>query len=124
VKPTLGRAVAALCVLVLSAGISVAGASTKFASTQAIDATRSLVVSFEEGSQKRFDAVDYRLDATAIAVWDLGNGQSTGVLYQPRATVTLAPDPKGRVTGTLTLDISQSGGCSCGGTLQHVEYTD
>jgi hypothetical protein len=40
-----------------------------------------------------------------------------------RASVTLAPDDKGRVAGTLTLsdvNLSTGGPCTCGG--QHVEY--
>ena len=51
---------------VLSAGISVAGASTKFSSTEEVTDNGSLVFNFEEGSLKRFASVDYQLDATAI----------------------------------------------------------
>ena len=51
-------------VLVLSAGISVAGAGTKLNSTEILD-NGNLVVSFEERGMKRFSSVDYQLDATA-----------------------------------------------------------
>lgn len=109
--------------LALSASISVAGASSKFAYTEEVTNTGSLVLGFDEGSLKRFASVDYQLDATASAIWDLSGGQSIGVLYSPRTSVTLSPDDRGRVSGALTLDISQSGGCTCG-PLRHVEYTD
>jgi len=111
-------------VLALLACASVAGASSKFAYSETIDATGTFAVSFEEGSLKRFVSVDYQLDATASAVWDLSGGQSISVRYNPTNGVTLAPDDKGRVRGTLTLDISQSGGCTCGGILRRVEYSD
>jgi len=116
-------ALALTAALVLSASVSVAGASTKFAYAEEVTNAGSLVVGFEEGSLKRFASVEYQLDATASAVWELSGGQSIGVLYNPRATVTLAPDVRGRVRGTLTLDISQSGGCGCG-TLRRVEYSN
>lgn len=101
-----------------------AGASTKFAFTEEITASGSLRVGFEEASLKRFDVVEYRLDAVASAVWDLGGGQNVAVRSEPTAGVTLAPDARGRTAGSLTLDLGQpGGGCSCG-TLQRVEYAN
>ena len=123
-KRTLTLALALTVGFVLSAGISVAGASSKFAYTEEVADTADLVVGFEEGSLKRFASVDYQLDATASSLACSG-GQCIGAISPLSAIVTLTPDDdKGRVSGTLTLDISASpGGCLCGGTL-HVEYTD
>ena len=108
--------------LALSVGISTSGASTKFAYKTEVTITGSLVLGFEEGSLKRFASVDYQLHTSATAVWDVSGGQSIGVRYNPTVAVTLAPDDKGRVSGTLTLDLGQSGGCTCAGTLRHIEY--
>ena len=107
--------------LVLS---TVAGASTKFSSTEAIAVDGSLIVNFDEGSLKRFASVDYRLDATATAFFQIDTS-AIGRVYNPSATVMLTPD-EGRVTGALELDIDQSGRCllfPCG-TLLYVEYSD
>jgi hypothetical protein len=51
-------------VLVLSAGISIAGAGTKLTSAEILD-NGNLVVGFEERGLKRFASVQYRLDTTA-----------------------------------------------------------
>ena len=109
---------------VLSVGISAAGASTKFAYTEQVADTADLVVSFEEGSLKRFASVDYQLAATAVSI-SCSAGQCIGSLHNLSATVTLTPDTeRGRVTGTLSLDIPTSPApCGCSGTF-HVEYTD
>ena len=109
---------------VLSVGISAAGASTKFAYTEQVADTADLVVSFEEGSLKRFASVDYQLTATAVSI-SCSDGQCIGSLHNLSATVTLTPDAeRGRVTGTLILDIPPSPApCVCSGTF-HVEYTD
>lgn len=112
---------------VLAVGIAAAGAnaSTKFAYTEQVADTADLVVGFEEGSLKRFASVDYQLTATASSV-SCSGGQCLGALYDnlPPANVTLTPDAKGRVTGTLTIDIPTSPvPCVCSGTL-HVEYTN
>jgi hypothetical protein len=109
---------------VLSAGISAAGASTKFAYAEQVADTADLVVSFEEGSLKRFASVDYELTATAFSM-SCSNGQCLGSLHNLSATVRLTPDAeRGRVAGTLILDIPTSPvPCGCSGTFQ-VEYTD
>jgi hypothetical protein len=111
----------AVAVLALSASISVAGASTKFSSTEEITDVGHLVVDFEEGSLKRFASVDYQLDATATVA-----SPSLAQLYPDlRASVTLTPDGKGRVAGTLALsdvDLTFGGPCACGG--RRVEYFD
>jgi hypothetical protein len=115
--------------LAVSAALVVAtaaGASTKFASTEEITAAGSLVVTFDEGSQKRFPAVEYRLDASALLIIDVDADLQFRVVYSPSASVTLIPDSKGRATGALTLDIDQSGQCQlfrCG-TLRYIEYFD
>jgi hypothetical protein len=107
--------------LVLSAGISVAGASTKFSSTEEITDNGHLVFDFEEGSLKRFASVDYQLDATATVA-----SPNLAQLYPDlRASVTLTPDDKGRAAGTPTLsdvNLTSGGPCTCGGL--RVEYFD
>jgi hypothetical protein len=115
--------------LVLSAGISTSAASTKFAYSSAIDSTGSLTVSFEEAGIKKYTSVGYRLDASAIAQWQVSVDPPLSIAkqYPATASVGLAPNDKGRVSGSVGLDISQSGGpggvCGCG-ALQHVEYFD
>jgi len=113
---TVGLVLVLISALVLSMGISVAGASTKFNSTVEITGNE-LVVDFEEGSLKRFTSVGYRLDAAVLALYC--EGQSTGALLF--ATDAFAPDAKGRVSDTLTLDLGPSG-TSC--EPHYVEYTD
>jgi hypothetical protein len=115
-----GFALALAVVLTLSAGISVAGASTKFSYTQEITDTGNLVFSFEEGSLKRFASVEYRLEATAIVA-----SPDIAQLFEFDESVTLTPDDRGRVLDTLTLNVNLSpggGGCTCGG--RRVEYFD
>lgn len=124
---TFGRAFAGAALLALFAGVSLAGASSKFAYTEAIQfPSGDLVVTFNEGSQKRFSSVDYQLTATAIAKsCDPTGVQCIAELYNPVATVTgLVPDAKGQVTATLTLDQVPVGGggvCTCS---LHMEYSD
>ena len=111
---------------------SLAGANNRLSPTEEITTTGagagSLVVTFNEGGLKKLDPVEYRLDATGAAFWLLSVDppQSIGYQYPATDTVTLVPDAKGRVSGTLTLDISQSGssGCGCAGTLERVDYID
>lgn len=107
--------------VVLTAGISVAAASTKFSSTAEITDNGHLVVNFEEGSLKRFASIDYQLDATATV-----QSPNFAQLYEGlRASLTLAPGDRGRVAGTLSLtDVSliSPGPCTCGPL--HVEYFD
>lgn len=123
-RRTFDLALAVAGVLTLSAAVAVAGASTKFSYTETATDTGSLIVTFDEGSLKRFASVQYRLDATATAFWDLGNGQGIGLLTTPTANVTMPTDGKGHTSGTLTLEVGQpGGGCLCG-MLQHVAYTD
>jgi hypothetical protein len=107
--------------LVLSAGISLAGASNKFAYTEAVTSTANLEVSFEEGSMKKFDAVEYRLDATASAFYT-----NLAAQYFPTVSTTAAPDSRGRVSATLTttLDLGAPSDGTCGCGLQRVEYSD
>jgi hypothetical protein len=117
----LGLVLVLTSVVVFSAAISVAGASAKFTFTDEILDNGHLVFNFEEGSMKRFASVDYRLDATAT-VSSPNFAQLYGGL---QASVTLPPDDKGRVGGSLTLsDVSliSPQPCTCGPL--HVEYFD
>ena len=113
-------------VLVLSVGISVAGAVTKVNSTDILD-NGNLALSLEERGMKKFPSVDYRLDATATA----GSCDPTGQLCVAQLfenlveVVTLTPDDKGAVAGTLTetnVSFPSGGPCTCG--PRHVEYYD
>ena len=106
-------------VLVLSAGISVAGAGTKLSSTEILD-NGNLVVSFEERGMKRFSSVDYQLDATATV-----SSPDFAQLFEGlQASVTLTPDDKGAVAGQLTLStaVISPGPCTCG--PRQVAYFD
>jgi hypothetical protein len=103
--------------LVLSAGISLAGASSKFAYTEQVTAARSLIVDFEEGSLKRFASVDYELAATARAQYCDGGVEAQALVD----TDTLLPDDKGRVSGSLTLQPGVSPGHVC--APSYIEFT-
>ena len=115
--------------LVLSAGISGAGASGKLAYTEEIQfPSGSLAVTLDEGGQKRFATVDYQLTATAFGKsCSTVNGvtqciASVDDLSTP-PVAGLGPDEKGRVTATLTLVRQGGGGGLCECTL-HMEYSD
>ena len=119
-------ALAVACVLALGVGASVvsdASANGKLSYAEEIVAS-NLVVTFDEGGQRRFVAVDYRLDAT-VSVVRFCNGQGLGQQYLASDTVTVAM-PKGHAVGTLTLEGPGTVVCSCGcsqGTLT-IDYTD
>jgi hypothetical protein len=116
-----GLALTLTALLALAASVATSGASTKFVYTEEITATGDLIVHFEEGGLKRFDGVDYQLDATATSL--LGTCEQQGMVRTfPTATVALSPDGKGRVTGSLTLvlDVPQVFPCQ---HLLRVEYT-
>ena len=120
-RRTLGLALLLAGVLVLSAGISAAGASNKFAYTEQLSDARSLNLDFEEGSLKRFASVDYELDATETSRWDsCGGGSSIEVHAVHSGPLRLAPD-NGRATGNFTVQLPPSDQVCA---PQHVEYTD
>jgi hypothetical protein len=107
----LRRALLAASLLVLSAGVSVAGAvsgpganeNSKFVYTEEVVST-DLVVNFEEGGQKKFSGVDYRLDAT-VEVYKECGGQALVYLYSASNAVTaLVPDDKGRAAGSVSVE--------------------
>ena len=106
--------------LVLSVGISVAGAVTKINSTEILN-NGNLALSFEERGMKKFSSVVYRLDATATV-----SSPTIAQLFESQSEeVTLTPNDKGVVAGTLTEDdVSFPSGvpCTCG--PWHVEYYD
>ena len=108
-------------VLALGVTVSAAGASTKFSSTPSIDDGAYLVVSFEEGSQKRFATVDYQLDAQAEV-----STPNMISAFTVTGNAQLVPDERGRVSGNIatTLDLlAQVSPCGCTGPRQ-VEYGD
>jgi hypothetical protein len=104
----------------LTAGISFAGASTKFAYTEQVTADGSLVVDFEEGGLKRFASVAYQLEGTETSQWDSCGGGSS-IVNAVSLAVALAPDEKGRTSGTITFQLPPSGQLCA---PQHVAYTD
>jgi hypothetical protein len=125
-------AFAAASLLMLSAGISIAGAVSgpnanangRLDQTEEIVAS-DLVVNFDEGGQRPSVAVDYRLDATLSAV-RFCDGQGLGEQSFPSATVTGLTATKGHAVGSLTLEGPGTVVCSCGcsqGTLT-VDYTN
>lgn len=137
-KLTNPRVVVAAAVLLLSVGTSVAGAvsgpganeNSKFVYTEEIVPagtadTGNLIVNFDEGGQKRFASVDYRLDAVVSAFFGCGcSPQVIGVQYTASQTLMgLAPDDARRVTGSMALDV-QGGGGTLGETLLHIDYAD
>jgi len=114
--------------LVLAVGASTAASAARFSYDEVVTSDGSLAVAFDEGVLKKFENVQYRLDANASALWDVGGGQQVGKIYA--ATISsevLTPDAKGHISSSLTLDIGQSGGpggiCTCG-ALVHVGYAD
>ena len=123
---TVTRALGMAVLLSLVAGVSIAGASPKFGSTETIQFPGgSLVVTFDEGGQKRFSSVDYALTASVVATTCTtvnGVTQCIETGMQSTDSVTgLAPD-NGRVAGSLTLAATGGGTvCTC---VSHVDYTD
>jgi hypothetical protein len=131
-RPSLQGAIVATALLVLSIGIPVAGAvsgpganeNSKFVYTEEIVAT-DLVVTIDEGGQKRFESVEYRLDVT-VDVFRFCGGQGIGTRQTLAPAVTVTPNEQGRAVGAFTVDSGTSDTpCSCctGGTLT-VEYFD
>jgi hypothetical protein len=116
---TYGLALTAL--FALAPGIATSSASTKFTYTHEVTPAGDLIVNFEEGSLKRFDGVDYQIDATATSFLGTCDNQAMMQTF-PTATVALTPN-NGRVTGTLTalLDLPQVFACQ---RLLRVEYMD
>jgi hypothetical protein len=115
----LGLVLVLTSAVVLSVGISVAGAGTKLTSTEILD-NGNLVVSFEERGLKRFSLVDYQLDATAIV-----SSPTFAQLFEGlQASITLTPDDKGAIAGTLTLSVVVISPvpCTCG--PRQVAYFD
>jgi hypothetical protein len=120
-RPAIAFAVIAVSVMGLS---GVAQASGKLSSSESVDSSASLSVTFDEGGQKRFSSVDYRLAATAVVTWSC-NGQTVAQQQFPTATASLSPDERGRVAGAITLTVNLSGGGSCSSAvLARVDYTD
>jgi len=113
--------------LLLAANVMGAAASTKFSYTGTFDAVdvANLTVTFQEGSLKRFAAVDYRLDATAEVTWTCTGGQSVAEQLFPSTSLAgLTPDEKGRVSGSATLDLDRSPAGPCPGVGFNVAYSD
>jgi hypothetical protein len=126
-------AVVAIAVLVLSLGISTAGAvsgpganeNSKFVYTEEVVAT-DLVLNFDEGSQKRFVAVEYRLDLT-VTVERFCGGQGIATIRAVSDTLTVVPDERGRALGAFTVDSGASDtvcACGCGEGTLTVAYFD
>lgn len=124
--------IVATALFVLSIGVPVAGAvsgpdaneNSKFVYTAEIVAT-DLVLNFDEGGQKRFPSVEYRLDATVEVIRFCG-GQGIGTRETVATTVTVTPNEQGRAVGAFTVGSGTSDTpCSCctQGTLT-VDYSN
>jgi hypothetical protein len=122
---------AAASLVMLSAGVSMAGAVSgpdpnangRLDYTEDIAAS-DLVVNFDEGGQRPFVAVDYRLDAT-LSVVRFCDGQGLGEQSFESATLT-GVMARGHAIGMLALEGPGTVICSCGcsqGTLT-IDYTD
>jgi hypothetical protein len=119
-RRSLGLGLLLAGVLVFSLVTSPAGAGNKFAYTEQITDARSLAVDFEEVGLKKFAAVDYRLEASALAHYCDG-GEEGALLSGP--TVAFVPDSKGPITdGTLILGLPTPSGHLC--LPDHIEYTN
>ncbi len=127
----LRSAVAAATLMVLSTGVSVAGAlpgpgtndNSRFFYTEEVVST-DLVVNVGEGGQKKLSAVDYRLGGTVEVSLEC-NGQSVAYFYSVVNVVTgLVPDEKGRVLGNLVLQGPGEPSPCSEATLLRVEYSD
>jgi hypothetical protein len=124
IRRIFGLTLALAAVVVLAAGTSNGGASSKFAYTAEVTATGGAVIHFEEMTLKRFEVVDYQLDATADA-FSSSFCDTRQILHRlfPTASISLTPDHKGRVSGSLTLDLSVPQELPCQ-YLRRVEYTN
>ena len=131
-RPSLRHAVAGVTLLVLSTGVSVAGAvsgpdanpNSKFVHTEQI-VSSDLVVAFDEGGQKRQVTVDYRLDAKVTRVIDCGGGLiMISIDPASNAVAGLLPNDKGRVIGELALDGAGSPSGCLQSILLRIDYTD
>ena len=95
---TFRRAMVATALLVLSASISVAG-EARSSPMRRKSPRRGAPSSASRRSLKRFDVLDYQLDATEDAVWvSPCGGQAIGLSF-PSAKVALIPDANGRLSG-------------------------
>jgi hypothetical protein len=134
-RPTIGTALTAALLLAVAVGASTAGAvpgpggneNSKISYDEAIDrATSNLTVTFTEGGQKKFAAVDYELTGRAVATQFSSEGQPIAAQqFFPGASLSqLVPDAGGRVAGAPTLVINAAPNtCVCGGSFR-VDYSD
>jgi hypothetical protein len=118
-RGVLSFATVVIAAAALAVGLGSAEASGRFAYTAEVDDSQDLVVQFDEQALNRFGSVDFELRGDAMSLTP-----TTGALYEGlTATVTLPPDQRGRVAGSLSLEIPSSPSpdpCVCGG--RHVEY--
>jgi len=127
---SLRHALAATTLLMLALGVAVANADPpstngKLSYTEVIDDTGSLVLSFDESSQKRFASVDYQVNATFTEFVTFDTGQETGVQGFPNPTVAgLVPSDDGHVLGNIELaNTNGVPGCTCVVRVE-VDYTN
>ena len=114
-----------LCTSFVLAGSSLAAASSKFAYTEELQFPGgSLVVAFEEAGQKKYDSVDYRLDATVVVTSCQDPDHCVASISDVSSSVAdLVPEAKGgRVAGSVALTPGSGGGCGC--LSIHLDYTN
>ena len=124
---TVARALCTVGLMCLVVGVSTVGASPKFSSTATIlFPGGSLLVTFDEGGQRRFAAVDYELSANVAATSCTsvdGELSCITTATQRTATVTGIVPVSGRAAGSFTLAAIAGGGTICACVL-HVDYSD
>ena len=115
-------------------GVSTAGAvsgpganeNSKFVYTEQLADFDPLVITFDEGSLKRFASVNYEFRATASYVRICG-GQGIGSETAVQDMLSVPVTGEGRATGTFSVS-SGSGntvcGCSCETGTLTVRFTD
>ena len=125
---TLRAAVAVVALVLMAVAVSTAGAvsgpganeNSKFVYTENLNTGFDLVLTIDEGSQKRFESVTYELGFTASFIRFCG-GQGLGTTRTDTKSLSVTPDQDGRAIGAFTIESNTGGvicGCGCGtGTL-------
>jgi hypothetical protein len=124
-RPRFRTALAAVALVVMAVMASSAQAvsgpganeNSKFVYTEDIVGT-DLALTFNEGSQKRFDSVTYDLYVVA-SYFSFCGERGLGESREVRQTLTVTPGEDGRTMGAFAYDFGISDtvcGCGCGGS--------
>lgn len=127
-RPTFRAAITIVALVLMGLAVSTAGAvsgpganeNSKFVYTENLNTGFDLVLTTDEGSQKRFESVTYELGFTASFI-RFCDGQGVGIQRTDTKTLSVTPDQDGRAVGAFTIESNTGGvmcGCGCGtGTL-------